>query len=507
MTSSPMTPKISDLRTRRITVPGALLTLVVAAGCGGDPEVPAVDGPLALEVRYPTAAPVAVTDSISLWGTVGTGRARLRVNGRSIRVWPNGAFSAFVPLSPDPAALELEARRGDSVIRRVIRVTRTTDSAAPPSPPVRRASGWVRLRRLPDDTLDRATQERPIYSRWTPGGDLAVPLPQGVRLPVEAEAGPFVRLGLAKGTSVWVVREDTEPVASPSAPRLRVGGARLVGVAGGGVVELVASERLVSQIEVVDRQARWTLFGAAADPAVVTASKGLLRRVTIRDLGDGRVVVAATLAETPLGWRAGWRDGRMRLEVRSPPKVAKGLAGLVVALDPGHPPLGTTGPTGLREDSVALAVAIEAANRLRQLGAKPILTRTGPGPVSLDQRLAVAEAADVQAFVSIHLNSPGDGRPPTSVDGTRVYWLEPTALPLARVLRDSVAVGLAQVPHGTIQSNLVVLRATWFPAALIEATALPMPAREALFRTPEGIAGYAAGIVGGLQAWVEGWRK
>ncbi len=429
----------------------------------------------------------------------------MRVNGRSVRVWPNGAFSEFVALRSEPA-LEFEARLGDSVIRRKIPVTRTTDSAARPDPPIRKTTGWVRLRRLPDDTLDAATQARPIYSRWTPGGDLAVPLPQGVRLPAQAEAGSFLRLGLATGISAWVTKEDTEPTSVPAGERFRVDRLRLVATPGGGSVELASPEPVVSQIDVLERQVRWTLFAATADSAKVTASKGLLRRATVRNLGDGRVLVAVTLAEAPLGWRAGWRDGRLRLELRSPPPVSASLKGLVVALDPGHPPLGTTGPTGLREDSVSLAVAKETARRLRELGARPVLTRTDPGPVSLDQRLAVAEAANVQAFVSIHLNSPGDGRPPQSVDGTRVYWLNPGALPLARVVRDSVAVGIDQVRHGTIQSNLVVLRATWFPAVLIEATALPMPAREALFRTPEGIAGYAAGIVGGLQAWVAGVR-
>jgi N-acetylmuramoyl-L-alanine amidase len=226
----------------------------------------------------------------------------------------------------------------------------------------------------------------------------------------------------------------------------------------------------------------------------------------MRDERDGRVIVEVSLEASPLGWRAGWRAGRALLEVRPPRPPGAGLGGLVVAIDPGHPPLGSIGPGGLREDSLTLAVGLETARRLRALGAIAVLTRSDRGSVSLDERLARAERAGAEVFVSIHANAPGDGRPPWSVDGTRTYWFQPNALRLANTLHDSVAASLRQPEGGISFSNLAVLRSTWFPAVLVEGLALTMPAREAHLRSLQGVAEYAAGLVAGIRGWAGSGR-
>ncbi|TFG51633.1 MAG: N-acetylmuramoyl-L-alanine amidase [Gemmatimonadales bacterium] len=269
--------------------------------------------------------------------------------------------------------------------------------------------------------------------------------------------------------------------------------------------ELDAAEPLAMAAEVVQTRLRWTLFGArAAATLPVRSGQGLVREVDVRDAGDGRVLVDVTLAASPLGWRTSWRDGRAVLEIRPSPLAGAGLIGLIVAIDAGHPPGGAIGPTGLTEDSLSLAVALEAAERLRGLGAKPILTRLDAAPVSLEARVLFAETAGAQLFVSVHVNAPGDGRPPSSVDGTRVFWLHPHSQRLAKALEDSVAAALHQVRAGAIQSDLAVLRPTWFPAALVEGTTLVLPGREAYLRSPAGVADYAAGIIAGIRTWADG---
>ncbi|MCZ6477788.1 MAG: hypothetical protein O6851_05700, partial [Gemmatimonadetes bacterium] len=67
------------------------------------PELPLVTGPVAIHVQYPrSSGRIAVRVSNFLFGTVGTGRARLLVNGTPVRVEPNGAFLAWLPV-PAPA--------------------------------------------------------------------------------------------------------------------------------------------------------------------------------------------------------------------------------------------------------------------------------------------------------------------------------------------------------------------------------------------------------------------
>ena len=60
-----------------------------------------------------------------------------------------------------------------------------------------------------------------------------------------------------------------------------------------------------------------------------------------------------------------------------------------------------------------------------------------------------------------------------------------------------------QAAAGVINNDLAVLRPTWFPAVLVEGTALVIPIREAYLRSPAGIADYAAGLVAGIRSWVE----
>ena len=66
------------------------------------PPVPTVQGPLAIRVVYPAPdAVVRARDSSFLFGSAGTGEAKLTINGHPVRVWPNGAWLAWIPLPHD----------------------------------------------------------------------------------------------------------------------------------------------------------------------------------------------------------------------------------------------------------------------------------------------------------------------------------------------------------------------------------------------------------------------
>src|SRR5215211_6639499 len=95
------------------------------------PALPAVEpvrGALALRVIYPPPdAVLQVRDSSFLFGTAGSGDARVTVDGQAARVWPNGAWLAYVALPADSLMqLRIDARTDrDSVslmypVRRVV---------------------------------------------------------------------------------------------------------------------------------------------------------------------------------------------------------------------------------------------------------------------------------------------------------------------------------------------------------------------------------------------------
>ena len=205
--------------TRSLRVVLCTFTALSCDGARPDARIPPRDGPLALELRYPTDGMELNRDSIAIWGTVGTGEASLRVNDREVVVERNGAFADFLPLPrADTAVLDFIAESGDDTRRQTIRILRRIPAAgasAAREAPVPQER-WVVLRRARSDTADSATHARPIYSRWAPNGSLAVPLEQESRAFSDLRAANSIRLRLAPDVFVWVAAAETaEAGASP----------------------------------------------------------------------------------------------------------------------------------------------------------------------------------------------------------------------------------------------------------------------------------------------------
>jgi len=68
------------------------------------PPIALIEGPLAPRVVYPEAnAVIPVRDSNFIFGSIGSGRATLTINGAPVDVAPNGTFLAFLPVPPSSA--------------------------------------------------------------------------------------------------------------------------------------------------------------------------------------------------------------------------------------------------------------------------------------------------------------------------------------------------------------------------------------------------------------------
>ena len=96
------------------------------------PPVPLVRGPLDVHVVYPVAGSLVQSrDSNFIFGSIGNGEATLTIDGASVRVAPNGAFLAYLPVPSATGAYELVARAGADSARRVHPV-----KLPPPRPPL-----------------------------------------------------------------------------------------------------------------------------------------------------------------------------------------------------------------------------------------------------------------------------------------------------------------------------------------------------------------------------------
>lgn len=100
-----------------------------------------------------------------------------------------------------------------------------------------------------------------------------------------------------------------------------------------------------------------------------------------------------------------------------------------VVLDPGHggEQEGALSPGGEREKDLVLAISRRIAARLRGLGARVVLTRTGDIGVPLANRAAIATAIRADLFVSVHLNSMPTREQRRTSQGVETYFLSADA--------------------------------------------------------------------------------
>lgn len=148
------------------------------------PEVPERDGVLAIDVVYPDSGQRVATDSTFVFGSVGSGRAQLTINGVQVDVAPNGAFLAFLAVPAD-GVYRLQATK-DGASARAQRVIATDAGRAPPVAPVSIVEGSAypsgAYAVAPDAPLE-------VGFRGTRGGRAYLVLPGAQRIVLHEVAG------------------------------------------------------------------------------------------------------------------------------------------------------------------------------------------------------------------------------------------------------------------------------------------------------------------------------
>jgi N-acetylmuramoyl-L-alanine amidase len=93
------------------------------------------------------------------------------------------------------------------------------------------------------------------------------------------------------------------------------------------------------------------------------------------------------------------------------------------------------------------------------------MTRDSDYFVSLPGRVAMAERANADVFVSIHANSAGANRP--EVSGLETYHYE-SGLTLARIVHSNILQSLNVRDRNVRKARFYVLRKTSMPSILVE---------------------------------------
>jgi len=140
------------------------------------PPVPAVRGPLRIDVVYPAEdARLTASDSNFVFGSVGTGEARLTINGDAVEVAPNGAFLAFIPVPPD-GVYRVAASAGAEQATAVRRIR-------PPAGAGEATAGIAALAPRAAMTVQRGERVT-VRFRGAPGGRARIVFPDGSSAPL-----------------------------------------------------------------------------------------------------------------------------------------------------------------------------------------------------------------------------------------------------------------------------------------------------------------------------------
>jgi N-acetylmuramoyl-L-alanine amidase len=397
------------------------------------------------------------------------------------------------------------------------------DSARPARLFAIRGNDTVRLnvplvRALPADTRVLAMLRSPstigsdtdrvVNARTIVDGTYKWMLLNGTIVEVTGRSQGFTRIRLDGTLDVWVDSDDLVLLPDGAAmPRRVTGGFRVTPSAEWVDVAISTGDRPAHLVEPDGRTLVLTLYGVQANPEIspIFGNDTLVRRMSWDQVTSDRVRITLTLSQPVFGWQSIWDESRRQfvLRVRRPPLIdaANPLRGLTIAVDPGHPPAGATGPTGLYEGDAVFPVGEQVAQLLRARGANVVMTRTSLAPVGLTERGVTARRASAHAFISVHLNALPDGVNPFTANGTSTLFYHQNSEPLARPVQEELMKRFGLRDLGVHYQNLAVARPTWYPSVLAEGLFLMLPEQEAAMRDAGFQRKYAEGLVVGLERY------
>ncbi len=477
------------------------------------PPIPARLGPLHLKIEYPAAGSIRPpVDSTFLFGTTGSGAARLTINDQHVNVAPNGAFLAFMPIPAD-GTFRFEAKLGS-------RTATQRFTYAQPGPPVPSEVATEMLVKFTTPQLARVVAGRDTLDSGsgiasaapTPDGDRRWFFPIGSEVVLTGQLGSLYRIQLTDSTEGWL---DT-----PTVDIERSGGYRLAPI---GPVRILPQAHYTDVTLPVDfapfhinaqvRHLDLTVYGRTRAPGSITPDGVVKRAVWISTSQDSSQLLL-DLNEGLWGFKAFYeRNGDLVIRIRHAPDIDpdQPLRGLHILVDPGHPPGGAIGPTGLKEADANLNISLRIADMLRERGATVLMTRQTPEPLVSDTsasiellaRVDTSVALNVDLLISVHNNAFPEGINPFKNFGTEAYYYHAFSAPLAYELLREIR-SVTGIPNlGAKKRSLALVRPTWFPSTLTESLFMMFPRQEAALRNPDFLDRLAAAHVNGIVSYLQ----
>jgi len=364
-------------------------------------------------------------------------------------------------------------------------------------------SQWVSL----GDPAAQNDTDATIIGRSTPAGTYKWMLVPGTIVQETGRSGDNVRVRFDSQLEVWIDSTSVRPLAATyPAPRRTVGAMSLVPAADWVDVVMPVSSPPPYLIEQDLGHITLTLYGTTATPDVIKflQNDSLVRIINWVPEQSDRIRLRIELTRPPYGYLVLFDPARgFILRLRRPPRVNpnRPLEGLIITVDPGHPPGGAIGPTALTEAEGVLPVSFKLRDILQQRGATVVMTRTTLEAVDLHLRSVIARRANANALISIHLNAFGDGVNPFPNVGTSTLFFHPQTEPLARLVQAGMMREMGLRDLGIHYQNIAIGRTMWMPSLICEGAFLMVPEQENAVKTPAFQERYARGVADGIEAY------
>jgi N-acetylmuramoyl-L-alanine amidase len=362
------------------------------------------------------------------------------------------------------------------------------------------------LAELDDDPSRRGDSDGITVGRAAPGATYTWFFPAGTRARVSGRINGELRLALSSRSEAWVAASEAAPLSGGSLGPQVIGSLTLTPRSDRVIVRIPIGTRIPFQVIEAERALSVLLYGAVSDINWLRygAEDSLVSLATSRQLAADELELQFDLSAPVWGYRARWEGTDLLLEIRRPPPIdpRAPLRGRTIVLDPGHPPAGATGPTGLTEAQANLGIGLVLAELLRAEGARVLLTRSDSRPLELWPRIRFADSVDAELLISLHNNALPDGVNPFTNNGSSAFYNHPRALPLARAIQRRMLAHFGLRDLGVGRGDLALVRPTWMPAVLTEGLFMMVPEQEAALGNPAGQRRYAQAVLEGLQQFL-----
>lgn len=152
-------------------------------------------------------------------------------------------------------------------------------------------------------------------------------------------------------------------------------------------------------------------------------------------------------------------------EATVPIAFTKAKSEIKVVIDAGH---GGYDPgcmtEGYKEKDITLDIAKRVRVLLEKAGITVYMTRSGDDTLSLKERTDFTNTMNVDAFVSIHVNSSTSSGP----EGIDTHWYTNQSIPLARKIQSCIINRVPAIDRGIKKNMFYVIHHTEVPAVLVE---------------------------------------